>query len=89
MAEAAEPLVTRLRIEAPPEIVFDGFCDPNALISWMGDRAELEPSPDGNFEVDIHGYAVRGRYQVLERPCRLVFSWGYEGPWATEPPPAV
>jgi uncharacterized protein YndB with AHSA1/START domain len=75
---AAEPFVTTLRIEAPPEIVFDCFCDPNALITWMGDRAELEPSPGGKFEVDIHGYAVRGRYQVLERPRRLVFSWGYE-----------
>jgi uncharacterized protein YndB with AHSA1/START domain len=71
--------VVKLHIDAPPEIVFDCFCDPAALVSWMGDRAELEPRPGGVFAVDIDDMAVRGEYKVVERPGRLVFSWGFAG----------
>ena len=76
---AAEPFVTRMRIEAPPEIVFDCFCEPAALVTWMGDTADLEPRAGGKFSIDVHGFEVRGHYRVVERPHRLVFSWGYTG----------
>ena len=84
---AAEPYVTQLRIEAPPEIVFDCFCDPNALLTWMGDRADLDPKPGGKFEVDVNGAPARGEFMVLDRPRRLVFSWGFAG--SDELPPGA
>jgi uncharacterized protein YndB with AHSA1/START domain len=76
---SAEPLVFRLHIDAPPDVVFDCFCDPAALLTWMGDRAELEPRPGGLFAVDIDEMEVRGEFKVVERPGRLVFSWGFVG----------
>jgi len=72
----AEPFVTHLWIDAPREIVFDCFCDPKAIVTWMGDAAQLEPRPGGIFSVDINGVLVRGQYEVVARPNRLVFSWG-------------
>ncbi len=74
---SAEPVVVRLHIDAPPEVVFDCFCDPAALVTWMGDRADVEPRPGGTFAVDIDEMAVRGEFKVVERPTRLVFSWGF------------
>jgi uncharacterized protein YndB with AHSA1/START domain len=73
---ASDPFVTRLRIEAPAEIVFDCFCDPRALITWMGESAELEPHPGGVFALDVGQLRVRGCYEVVDRPRRLVFTWG-------------
>ena len=76
---AAEPVVVRLHIEAPPDVVFDCFCDSDALVSWMGDWAQVDARPKGVFAVDIGDMAVRGEFQVVERPSRLVFSWGFAG----------
>jgi uncharacterized protein YndB with AHSA1/START domain len=75
----AEPVVVRLHIDAPREVVFDCFCDPSALVTWMGDWADLEPTRGGTFAVDIDDMAVRGEFKVVERPSRLVFSWGVAG----------
>jgi len=49
------------------------------MTAWMGQRAVLEPQPDGVFEVDIAGSPIRGRYREVERPCRVVVSWGVAG----------
>ena len=73
----AEPFVTRLRIEAPPEIVFDCFCDERAMLAWMGERAELDARPGGTLDMDIGPIKVRGRFEMLDRPNRLVFTWGF------------
>ena len=74
---SAEPVVVKLHIDAPPDIVFDCFCDADALITWMGDAARTQPWPGGAFAVDIDGMAVRGEFEVVQRPSRLVFSWGF------------
>lgn len=76
---AAEPVVVRMHIDAPPEIVFDCFCDPAALVTWMGDWADVDPQPGGVFAVDIEDMAVRGRFELVEPPNRLVFTWGFAG----------
>jgi len=75
----AEPLIVQVHIEAPADVVFDCFCDPDALVTWLGDWANVEPHPSGVFAVDINDMAVRGEFQVVERPRRLVFSWGFAG----------
>jgi uncharacterized protein YndB with AHSA1/START domain len=75
----AETVVVHLQIDAPPEVVFDCFCDPKALITWMGEAAATEPWPGGHFAVDIDDMQVRGEFKIVERPTRLVFSWGFAG----------
>ncbi|MGH2946187.1 MAG: SRPBCC family protein [Solirubrobacteraceae bacterium] len=66
-------------IAAEPEQVFDYFTRPEAIVRWMGDYAVLDPRPDGEFTLDVNGVPVRGRYLEIERPWRLVISWGHAG----------
>jgi uncharacterized protein YndB with AHSA1/START domain len=70
---------TTITIEATADEVFDHFTDPELLTSWMGDFARLDPTPGGEFTVDINGVPVRGAYLHIERPNRLVISWGHAG----------
>jgi uncharacterized protein YndB with AHSA1/START domain len=76
---AREPLVASIHIEADPERVFAFFTEPESMVRWMGEYAELEPLPGGRFAVDIRGVPVRGRYLQVEPPHRLVVSWGHAG----------
>jgi uncharacterized protein YndB with AHSA1/START domain len=74
-----EPVTASVYIEAPPERVYEYFTRPEAIVSWMGESALLEPHPGGRFEVDVKGAPVRGRFLHLDPPHRLVLSWGYSG----------
>lgn len=49
------------------------------MVAWMGQRAQLDPQPGGAFAVDVAGYAIRGEYVHVERPTRVVVSWGIAG----------
>lgn len=74
-------------IAAAPETVFDFFVDPDKMIQWMGRSAELDPRPGGRLHCDINGRNVAaGEYLALERPGRVVFTWGWEGQDATTKP---
>jgi uncharacterized protein YndB with AHSA1/START domain len=73
------PYTASVRIAADPERVFDYFTKPAAILRWMGDYAVLDPHPGGQFTLDINGVPVRGRYLAVERPHRLVLSWGHAG----------
>lgn len=75
----ADPYVASVQIAADPDRVFDYFTDSDALTRWMGRRAVLDPRPGGEFTLDIHRINVRGRYLEVDRPRRLVISWGHEG----------
>jgi uncharacterized protein YndB with AHSA1/START domain len=76
---AAEPYTTSVHVDADPDRVFDYFTRPEAILRWMGDYAVLDPVPGGQFTLDINGVPVRGRYLVVERPRRLLLSWGHAG----------
>jgi uncharacterized protein YndB with AHSA1/START domain len=76
---AAEPFRDSIYIEASPATVFEHFTDPDALASWMGDRAVLDPRPGGQFVVFFEQRAVEGRYIELDPPRRLVITWGRVG----------
>jgi uncharacterized protein YndB with AHSA1/START domain len=76
---AAETFTTSVYIDADPERVFDYFTKPEAILRWMGDYAVLEPMPGGQFTLDINGVPVRGRYLAVDRPHRLLISWGHAG----------
>ena len=76
---AAEPLTTAVHINASPERVYAYFTQPEAILTWMGDDAVLDPQPGGQFTVDIGQTRVRGRFLHLDPPRRLIISWGYAG----------
>jgi uncharacterized protein YndB with AHSA1/START domain len=76
---AAEPYRDSIYIDADPELVFDYFTQPEALVRWMGDRAVLDPRPGGEFTLYFDDRCVQGQYVVLERPHRLVITWGRLG----------
>ena len=54
MAECA----TSIKIEASPEEVFEYLVTPDGMTAWMGQRADLDPCPDGAFHVDIAGSPI-------------------------------
>ena len=67
---------TSVRIAAPPEVVFPYFTDPQLMVTWIGDRVDLDPRPGGTFALDFSGVAARGRFVEVEPPHRVVFTWG-------------
>jgi uncharacterized protein YndB with AHSA1/START domain len=76
----ASPTVTATtRIAAPPEVVFPYFTDPALIVTWIGDRADLDPKPGGVFAVDVGTSPARGTYLAVEPPTRVVFTWGLPG----------
>jgi uncharacterized protein YndB with AHSA1/START domain len=70
---------TSIEIDAAPAEVFDFLTTEAALTAWMGQHAVLDPRPGGGFAVDIAGYPIRGRYLHVDRPRRVVVSWGVAG----------
>jgi uncharacterized protein YndB with AHSA1/START domain len=80
-ASAAGVIELERRIAAPPDIVFSYFTDPERYQQWQGVGAELDPRPGGIFRVTQNeaGFVSRGEFIELDRPRRIVFSWGWEG----------
>jgi uncharacterized protein YndB with AHSA1/START domain len=70
---------TSVEIAAPPEVVFAHLVTPEGMLAWMGQHAELDPSPGGTFAVDVDGTPVRGQYLEVDPPRRVVVSWGVPG----------
>jgi uncharacterized protein YndB with AHSA1/START domain len=77
-----------IRIEATPEIVFGCLTDPALIPQWMGLGAEVDARPGGiyRFAMARQGIFVRGEFVEVERPHRLVFTWGWEGSDRLVPP---
>jgi uncharacterized protein YndB with AHSA1/START domain len=77
--------VVRRLLPAPPDVVYEEWLDPEALMDWMCPRparclnVELEPRVGGRLHIDIEDngveFAVTGRFTELERPRRLRFTW--------------
>ncbi len=76
---AARTIRASIVVPAAPETVFEYFTQPEAMITWMGEWAELDAHVGGGFAVNIKGVAVRGTYLEIERPRRLLISWGHAG----------
>lgn len=80
MAMGPLTVSAEVRIEAPPERVFLFLTDPEKLVRWKGVDAALDPSPGGEYRVNVtrRNHAV-GEYVVVDPPRRVVFTWGWEG----------
>jgi uncharacterized protein YndB with AHSA1/START domain len=72
-------IVATERIKAPPEVVFPYFTDPALIVTWLGDRAELDPQPGGVFSLHLGETIARGAYITVDPPYRVTFSWGIPG----------
>ena len=71
-------VIHELRLPVPPDEAFEMFVDPVRLIRWIGISAELEPRPGGRFRFEVMpGQFCEGRYESVDRPRRLVFTWGW------------
>ena len=68
-----------IAIDAAPETVWEFFVDPAKVMRWMGIDAELDPQPGGIYRVDvISGNTARGAFVEVDKPRRLVFTWGWD-----------
>ena len=66
-------------IAARPETVWEFLVDPEKATRWMGIDATLEPEPGGTYRVTVlSGNVASGRFVEVDRPRRLVFTWGWE-----------
>ena len=74
-----DPYTASIRIDAEPAEVFPYLTDAGLIVRWMGDWADLDPTPGGKVALDITGVPIRGEYLVVEPPHRLVFTWGAAG----------
>ena len=73
-----DDVVHELVVSAPAEQVFDMFTDPRQLVRWIGISADLQPRPGGRFRFEVTpGQFCEGQYIIVERPGRLVFTWGW------------
>ena len=71
--------VQQLVISADPDHIFDLLVDPVLFVSWMADDATLDPTPGGIVRwTHPNGDTVSGRYVAIDRPHRLVFTYGWE-----------
>ncbi len=84
-----DAVIHEVVLSAPVERVFDMFTDPRLLVRWIGISADLRPRPGGRFRFEITpGQFCEGQYVIVERPGRLVFTWGWTDPGFGLPPGA-
>jgi uncharacterized protein YndB with AHSA1/START domain len=84
-----DEVVHELVLLAPVEQVFEMFTDPRQLVRWIGISADLQPRPGGRFRFEVMpGQFCEGHYVVVDRPGRLVFTWGWTDPSFGLPPGA-
>jgi uncharacterized protein YndB with AHSA1/START domain len=83
-------LEVRREFDASPAAVFDAWMTREEWAAWIGPEGMqcevpvLEPKVGGRYEITMHlgngqVIPVSGVFKVIERPKRLVFSWGWNG----------
>ncbi len=76
-------------IAATPDKVFDAWALPELLVKWWGPdgfdipKCAMDVRPGGNWRTTMRSptgslHTVSGVYRTIERPRRLVFTWGWD-----------
>ena len=80
MEASTETAIRReIAIAASPETVWEFLVDPEKATRWMGQSASLDPRPGGEYHVQVlSGNVARGEFVEVDRPHRLVWTWGWE-----------
>ena len=77
--ESGTSVVREIEIAASPETVWELLTDENEATRWMGQSAEFDLQPGGLYRVEvIPGNSARGEFVEIDRPRRLVYTWGWE-----------
>jgi uncharacterized protein YndB with AHSA1/START domain len=75
----ADDVRIEVDVNAPADVVYELLTDGDMFVRWIGISAQLDPQPGGIFRFEIApGHFCSGRYVDLDRPRRVVFTWGYE-----------
>jgi uncharacterized protein YndB with AHSA1/START domain len=86
-SETEQLVEHEVRVSAAPDTVFDYFTDPAKMVQWMGVEATLDPRPGGACRINPSGQAVMlGEFVEVDRPRRIVFTWGWEETLFKTPP---
>ena len=76
-----------VRVAASPDSIFEYFTDPAKMVKWMGVEATLDPRPGGVCRINPSGQAAMlGEFVEVDRPRRVVFTWGWETALFKTPP---
>jgi uncharacterized protein YndB with AHSA1/START domain len=87
--EQTQAIEREVRIDASPETVFEFFTDPAKMVRWKGTTATLDPRPGGVYRVQMNEQTIAlGEYVEVDPPNRVVFTFGWEGDYASTPPGA-
>jgi uncharacterized protein YndB with AHSA1/START domain len=90
MKAASEGLLIEreLAIAARPETVWELLADPAQAVRWMGQAARFDLRPGGQYRVEvIPGHIATGEFVEIDRPRRLVYTWGWEPGSGSAVPP--
>lgn len=73
-------VVVTQRIAAPRETVFPFLVEPERMLRWMGTEVRLEPTPGGEFWLNMNDTDIAvGTFTEVDPPNRVVFTWGWDG----------
>jgi uncharacterized protein YndB with AHSA1/START domain len=82
-----DAVIHEVLLPVTPEDAFEMFVDPARLVRWIGISADLEPRPGGRFRFEVMpDQFCEGRYVAVDRPHRLVFTWGWVDARMAVPP---
>lgn len=79
-ASQTRGIVVTQRVGADPETVFEFLADPKKMLRWMGTEVDIDPRPGGTFWLNATGTDIAiGEYVEVDRPNRMIFTWGWKG----------
>jgi uncharacterized protein YndB with AHSA1/START domain len=80
-------VVREIVIAASPETIWPFLVDPAKAVRWMGIDASLDPRAGGRYRVEVvPGDVALGEFVELDRPRRLVHTWGWQNLSGSVPP---
>ena len=80
MLNLAHTVSRSVRLDAPPEEVWEAIVDPGTLGEWLADEVEFDPREGGELFCRYEdGEERRGEVELVEEAERLAFQWRREG----------